>query len=517
MAESGKLITFAAEMKLLLLRRCIVAAVMLLAMSEIAMAGDGKRVGCFVNWTPRSSVGQTRSGMADITYGYWDWDASRTYRQLVVLVSFVDCDFTMEDPSGTYDAIFNTPGYTQRDGAGCVADYFRDQSNGFFNLQFDVYGPYKTSCPVKTGSPELNEGHEAFMEATEMLIEEYPDMDFSVYDWDGDKVVEPVVYVYAGYCGNQPAIKDEGYIWPTTGGFGTIKTPDDHEVFMYTASGELWTNNTSHGIGTICHEYSHCLGLPDIYPTSAKVSDASIVDEWDLMDGGTVTNYGWCPPNYSPLEKMIQGWLTPTELTADTTITGLKPIAEGGEAYLIRQSDDEFYLIENRQWKGWDYGLPGYGLVVYRIIFNKANWQVNYVNNVQGQPSYSLKAADGRTFTDWYNLIRESGSRTQYADSERRLHSRILSGAPYPWQGEETSVSEVTLFDDQSLGDITQHEDGTVSFTFHTSGSGIRSLKVEPQATGVYTLSGVKVRDDGQTEGLPKGIYIVCGKKKMVH
>ena len=470
--------------------------------------------GCLVNWNPRSF---TRSAADGVAYGDRGWDASRTYRQLVVLVSFSDLDFSLEDPRGTYDTIFNTPGYTQRDGAGCVADYFRDQSNGLFNLQFDVYGPYKTNCPVKTGSSDLNEGHEAFMEATRMLIEEQPDIDFSQYDWDGDNIVEPIVYVYAGYCGNQSSIKDEGYIWPTTGSFATIETPDGHKIFMYSASGELWANNTSHGIGTICHEFSHCLGLPDIYPTSTKVRDLSIVDEWDLMDGGTATNFGWCPPNYSPFEKMIMGWLTPKELTADTVITDVKPVAEGGEAYLIRQNDDEFYLLENRQWNGWDYGVPGLGLVIYHVVYNKINWQINNVNNVQGKPNYSLLAADGQSFTDWYNLIKESGFRTPYSDTERQLHSWILSGAPYPWQDEETHVDQVTLFDEKSLNDIILHEDGTVSFNFHTSSNGIRSLKAEPVATGVYTLSGLKLRDDGKTEGLPRGIYIVNGQKKIVH
>lgn len=119
-----------------------------------------------------------------------------------------------------------------------------------------------------------------------------------------------------------------------------------------------------------------------------------------------------------------------------TLITGLKSIAEGREVCLIRQTDDEFYLVENRQWNGW--------------------------------------------------------------------------------QTEETCVDEVTLFDDISLSDIVQHEDGTVSFTFHASSSGIFQHKAEPQASGVYTLSGVKLRDDGRTEGLPKGVYIVNGRK-IVH
>ena len=507
--------TFAAEMKFVLLKRCLLMVVMLVAMSGMVIADDLERAGCLVNWTPRSFTrgGLTPSDVTDITYGDRGWDASRTYRQLVVLVSFVDCDFSYEAPRGTYDAMFNTPGYNQRDGAGCVADYFHDQSNGLFHLQFDVYGPYKTSSYVKTGYSVRNDGLESFREATMMLMDEHPELDFSVYDWDGDGEVEQVIYVYAGYSGNQSTIKDEGYIWPTTGSFSTILTADGHQITHYTASGELWVNNTSCGIGTICHEFSHCLGLPDLYPTSKFVSDLSIVDQWDLMDGGTGTNYGWCPPNYSPLEKMIMGWLTPVELTADTVIADLKPIAEGGEVYLIRQSAKEFYLLENRQWNGWDYGLPGLGLVVCHVVFNSFSWIDNLVNNVQDEPKYSLVAADGRTYMDWYNLIIESGLRNPYIDTQRRLHSRILSGAPYPLVDEENMVDQVKLFEDHSLCDIVQHEDGTVSFSFHGSGSGIRNVKTEPQATGVYTLSGVKVREDGQTKGLPKGVYIVGGRK----
>lgn len=519
MVVRRKMITFAAEMKRLLLKRCVIAVVMLLAMSEVVMADDGERVGCLVNWTPQAfnRGGLTRGGISDIAYGDRGWDASRTYRQLVVLVSFADCDFSFEDPQATYNDIFNTLGYTQRDGAGCVADYFRDQSDGQLNLAFDVYGPYKTSSKVKTGFSGRNEGHSAFREATRMLMEEHPEIDYSVYDWNGDSYVEQVVYVYAGYSGNQSTIKDDGYIWPTTGSFSTITTTDGHRISHYTASGELWVYNTSCGIGLICHEFSHCLGLPDIYPTSTRVSDFSIVDEWDVMDGGTGTNYGWCPPNYSPLEKMIMGWLTPTELIADAAITDLKPIAEGGEVYLIRRTNDEFYLLENRQWDGWDYGLPGLGLVLYYVNFSSSTWRSNVVNNVQDKPKYSLVAADDRTFTDWYNLIIDSGLRNPYVDTKRRLHSRILSTAPYPWQTEENCVDQVTLFDDKSLSNITQHEDGTVSFTFHTSGSGISHLKAEPRVKGVFTLSGQKLRDDGQALApLRRGVYIIDGKKKIV-
>ena len=496
----------------LVLIRYVVITVMLVILSVTARADDLIRASCFSGWDS-----QTRARWSsDVDYAKRAWDAGSTYRQLVVLVSFDDCDFSWEDPQATYHEMFNTPGYNLRDGKGCVADYFCDQSNGLLNLAFDVYGPYKTHSKVKTGSSDGNDGHGAFREATRMLMDEHPEIDFSVYDWNGDGYVEQVVYVYAGYSGNQSTIKDEGYIWPSTGSFSSISTKDGYQISHYSASGELWVNNSSCGIGLICHEFSHCFGLPDVYPTSARVSDFSIVDEWDVMDGGTATNYGWCPPNYSPLEKMIMGWLTPTELTTDTTITDIKTIAEGGEVYMIRHTDDEFFLLENRQWNGWDYGLPGYGLVVYHVNFISDLWQSNVVNNVQGKPNYSLVAADERTYTDWFDEILASEVKNPYVDTKRRLNSRILSTAPYPWQQDDNCVDEVTLFDDKSLCDITQHEDGTVSFTFHASGSDISHVKNETKAAGVYTLSGVKVSDDGQTEGLPKGVYIVNGCK-IIH
>ena len=78
------------------------------------------------------------------------------------------------------------------------------------------------------------------------------------------------------------------------------------------------------------------------------------------------------------------GLLTPTELTADTTITDIRPVAEGGEAYMVRQTRRYFLPHRNRQWNGWDYGLPGRGLVVYQVDFSRTLWVGNFVNNEQG-------------------------------------------------------------------------------------------------------------------------------------
>ena len=268
-----------------------------------------------------------------------DWDANKTYKQMVILFTFTDTDFTMEgDPKEFYDKMFNGPNYQYEpySGKGCVADYFREQSDGMANFDFDIYGPVQVSGKAVgvTNPTEKTRyyGVGVVREATQKVLEANPTVDYSQYDWNGDGIIEQIIYIYAGLPGNLRTTNGEcyGHIWPVTNIFETLTTHDGMKVYNYTASGEKWptTTYTSCGLGTVCHEFCHSLGLPDIYPVSNS-SIYSAVDEWDLMDGGNFTNYGWCPPNFSMQEKMLLGWLTPTELTEATTITNMKPVSEG--------------------------------------------------------------------------------------------------------------------------------------------------------------------------------------------
>ena len=419
------------------------------------------------------------------------WDATKTYHQLVVLFTFSDKDFSMDNPREVYDSIFNGRGYNQGHGKGSVADYFREQSGGLLNLRFTVCGPVKISTVAQPYSSPTkdthNYGSSQLAEAMKLTLNDNPGLDYSLFDWNDDGSIEQVIYVYAGYCGNQNSMKSYGHIWPNTSSFSTITTPDNHTISNYTCSAEKWANDKSCGIGTICHEFSHSLGLPDIYPTSSSAG-YSVVDEWDLMDGGNFTNYGWCPPNYSPLEKMLLGWLTPTELTEPATIAGLKPVSQGGEVYQIKHTANEYLLVENRQWDGWDLGVPGKGLVVYHVNYVASKWRSNSVNNTKGKYNYHLINADNISiYEDWMDMLTARGVTTQDAvyQHSSRLNSWIFSSAPYPWTTDSTGVTVDSLTDHSlpatkmynagntsgtSLGkpitDIRQNEDGTISFLF---------------------------------------------------
>ncbi len=482
--------------------------------------------------TPEPSEGAVTRGLRyKLPTPKTQWDSTKVYRQLVILFSFRDVDFKIENPQATYDSIFNYNGYNQGLGKGCVAEYFRDQSNGLFNLSFDVYGPVKVdtlACPYSTPDDKTrNYGKDQFSTASKAIFAQYPDIDYKQYDWNGDGLIEQIIFIYAGFSGNQGS-GSYGYIWPNSSTFTTISTPDGIKVSNYTASGELWKNNRFCGIGTICHEFSHSLGLPDIYPTRDNAG-YSVCDEWDLMDGGNFTNYGWCPPNFTPMEKMVLGWLAPIELTEPATITNLKPSAEGGEVYRIKHSASEWLLLENRQQRGWDLGAPGKGLVIYHVNYDGSVWKGNTVNNDKTHRRFELVHADNMDYDAWDAVI---GSGKSPYRNKPRMNSAILSTSPYPWSTDsttfvndeltDTSVPAATMYYpneegslklDKPITNISMSDDGLISFDFMGGiPDGVAPIHPSPSILPqYYNLQGQKVAVPG------KGIFIVDWKKVIIH
>ncbi len=459
-----------------------------------------------------------------------DWDQTKTYHQLVILLSFSDADFTRDDPKEYYERLFNEPGYNEGHGPGCMSDYFRTQSNGFLNLQCDVYGPYKVpikACPIENPDEKTrNYGSQAMMEATNRFLEDHPEIDFSPYDWNGDGKIEQVVFVYAGTPGNVRS--SLGHIWPNTSSFSAIMTPDGKKISQYSASAECWGIREDLtivycGIGTICHEYSHCLGLPDIYPVGSPSLNFpyASVDEWDLMDGGNFVEWGWCPPSYSPLEKMLLGWQTPIELTEATTIIDLKPVSEGGAAYQIKHTDNEYLLLENRQWTGWDTGIPGKGLVIYHVNYNESAWRNNTVNSFNSEDDfrYKLFHADNKTFATWEA---ELGTKSKYVNPDR-MNKVHLSTSSYPYGDNKeltnTSTPAALMKTKNPAGEnllskpitnIQMTNGGLVSFDFMGGTTGIEELKKgrmeERKKEGAwYDLSGQRSVFNSPQK---KGVYI---------
>ena len=443
---------------------------------QVAATSNAQRIGCVHH--PQESQANIRLATDyQLLPDPFAFDSQKTYLQPVILIEYSDTEFSMDDPADYYNRLFNEKGFNNGMGPGCVADYFRDQSEGRVNLQFDIYGPIKVSEKAG-GHKGIYFGNMAIREACEKLCET-EQTNFAIYDWDGDGEVNQVLFVVSGFTGN----KHTGYLWPNTG-FSFNQLPGGIESSFSSISCELWEENSPCGIGTIIHEYFHCLGLPDVYPF-APAKAYSTVDEWDIMDGGNYTNNGWCPPSLSAMEKLYLGWSIPIELSESTSIYGMRPLSEGGETYIIRNSgnSDEFYLLENRRQTGWDYGCPSNGLLIFHVDYDKYIWCNNYLNISDTHYHYDLFHADGKDYNDWDPA--NNGKDPNKYTMDNRLRSRYLCTSPYPYSDPATgtvndsltdnSVPASTLFTVNAEGkafmgkaitNIKLAEDGTISFDF---------------------------------------------------
>ena len=330
---------------------------------------------------------------------------------LVILVNYKDKK--MQHTQAEYNDYFNKAGYSDNNCTGSVRDYFLSQSYGKFSLDFDVMGPVTLSKNLSyygDNDSDGNDKHAAEMvaEAVKLAVS---GIDLKKYDWDGDGYVDQVYVVYAGY--GEHADAPANTIWPHefelseaakyNDGPGAL-TINGVTIDTYACSSELRgsSGNKMDGIGTACHEFSHCLAIPDMYDTSADGENFGM-NVWDLMDYGSYNGedgYGETPAPFTSYERMYCGWLTPVELTQPCNVNDMPAITKEPVAYLIRNDNPkfpgEYYLLENHQQESWDAYAPAHGMLVLHVDFNSNAWKQNTVNNVASHQRMTIIPADGK-------------------------------------------------------------------------------------------------------------------------
>jgi immune inhibitor A len=327
-------------------------------------------------------------------------------RGLVILVSFSDQDFT--STKARWNDILNKEGFSDVSVhcPGSVHDYFYEQSSGKFNVSFDVFQVKLPKSKYYYGENDenINDRNVGEMVA-DACIAVKDSTDFSAYDWNGDGSVDQVVILYAG-CSENVTGNDSRLIWPHEWNLSAYAaypggiTLGGVKIDQYACTSELLglessSSNPLSGLGVFCHEFSHCLGLCDLY----TYTGLNIIMSWDLMASGDHNNQGWTPPNYSSYEKSFCGWETPVVLTSDTVITDMASATEKGATYKIvndcaSPKVDEYYTLENRQQTGWDEFLPGHGLLVYHVDYDSTAWADNYINYYADHPCLMIVPAN---------------------------------------------------------------------------------------------------------------------------
>ena len=324
---------------------------------------------------------------------------------LVILMDFEDVKFSHESPKDIYKDFFNKQGYSDYGMTGSVRDYFLDQSYGQLDIDFDVVGPYTTYYSMAyygahSGNSNDSRPNEMVWEACRAAD---VDVNFADYDWDGDGEVDQVFVIYAGYGENYGA--DPNTIWPHEWSMSAANRKmilDNTKIDTYACSCELsgTSGSTLDGIGAACHEFSHCLGLPDFYDTSSSGGNYGM-GTWDVMCGGSYNNNSRTPAGYTSYERMFAGWISPTELNSMTRVDGMKALQDSPEAYILynEANHNEYYLLENRQKTKWDAALRGHGLLVVHVNYDSAAWGSNGVNTSENLQMMTILPADGQRST----------------------------------------------------------------------------------------------------------------------
>lgn len=310
-----------------------------------------------------------------------------TKKALVILAEFSNSKFKTGHDVDLFNRIANEEGFSEYDYQGSIRDYFKAQSNGQFDLDFDVEG----ICPLSHNYAYYGEdvdGDDA--KADEMVVEacnwaHNKGVDFSKYDWDGDGYVDEVFVLYAGK-GQADNSKIPDLIWPHMyylSASDKALTLDGVTIDTYACSCELNSKGNLDGIGCFCHEFSHCMGFPDVYDVADKGWFG--MGGFDLMDTGSYNGDSRCPAGYTAYEKAECGWITlkdMTDIQEDVSVDGLLPTSDGGDAYIIKNKghEDEYYILENRQKTGWDAEIPGSGLMITHVDYDPYVWAYNVPN-----------------------------------------------------------------------------------------------------------------------------------------
>lgn len=489
----------------------------------------------------------------------------------VILVEFSDVPFTVNNPKETFNKYLNGKelfnktndpemGYFNSKGGfvgnyGSVGRYFSDMSFGKFTPEFDVYGPVKLSKTLK----DYGAGYSAQEDMNGLLADACSavdgDVDFSQYDSNNDGNVDLVYVIYAGYSQSITGNSTD-CIHPKSGLVNVSQTFDGKKLMRYGVNNELnGTPETTavygtmiNGIGLFCHEFSHCMGLPDLYPSTGSTAEKLInqnMDYWSLMDAGEYTYNGYRPTEYTAWERERFGWIDIETLSEASNIE-LAPLSEGGKAYRIvndkDQSGHEYYILENVQKKGWNKSAFGSGMMVTHVDYDDYYFSLGgcKVNNTAGHPRMTIMPADGMFVSEYYigETIKESSDPTvkeinaplveKYGGQEftSALYKAEAAGDLYPGTANTTSLTDTSSpvkawtytgeTMDKPITDIAMNpETGIVSFKFMGGKTdGIRNIStdgatVEP----IYSISGIHMNHDFNS--LPKGIYIIGGKKMV--
>ncbi len=449
-------------------------------------------------------------------------------KAVVILAEYSDTLFTVKDPKASFEQYLNLAdgspvnlGNDEHRNCGSVRQYFEEASYGAYTPQFDVYGPVTLPNPMAyyggTNSEGSDEKYTQLVadacEAADSLV------DFSEYDADGNGSVDLVYVIYAGY--GQSTGGDANTIWPKSFSYSSSSTYDGKKLARCGVSNELLMPSADYrinGIGLFCHEFSHCLGMPDFYADFSANNQG--MENWSIMDNGEYNNYGYYPTMYTAWEREAFGW------------DSIPTITEAGQYSLVPEqykravkvendnNSNDYFVLEHFETTGFNsrvaWGSSSYcptleGMLIYHVNYSSSAFSLSSMpNNIKGSPRMTVIPADGLLATSYDDTL----TRVEYA--QQIAGDIFCNDTTFTQSGGLPNAAWWYTCDDKPLYNI-NYADGTVYFDFleKISTDGIDAVAITNEGMqSVYSIDGRYLGTS--TEGLPHGIYIVGGKKVAI-
>lgn len=455
---------------------------------------------------------------------------------LVVLVDFKNKKFADGHDLEYYKNVINGKDFSDEEEGyvGSVRDYFLAQSNGQFELDFDVVGPVTMSNNY--GYYGYDSSYQKDEKVYEMIKEACDDIQDQVnlkdYDWDGDGEADQVFFLYAGL--GQASGGSASTIWPHESELRYwpcgVLSYSTGKINTYACANELQPETQgssryiSAGIGTICHEFSHCLGFADMYDTSGGGGYGMSV--FDVMDQGSYNGNGFVPCNYTAFERIYAGWVEAIELDAPATVKDMKSVSDYGRPFIMYnyKNTNEYFLMENRQNTGWDEGLYGSnGLLITHVNYVPSRWANNTVNaSTQNIQCCTVVNADGSR--EISNTLSLQGDLYPYEEKGVTMNDEFTDDSEpaaklYNKNSENSYALGIPITQiKRSKGSISflvcgGDDNNVIDNTFKGVVDGINGVTVANKTVDnrIYSIDGRYLGTDASTLG--KGIYVVGGKK----
>ena len=398
----------------------------------------------------------------------------------VILSAFKDKTFSVASTDSRvqsfYDNFFNgTDIYTSTGNWGSVRQYFIDQSLEQFQPEFTVIGPvqldnnygYYGGDRGGTKDTLYSKFVKESITKARNLVE-----DWSQFDNNGDGKVDMCVIIFAGLGQNYTnSYGDKNTIWPkemptsyNIDGITIMGCSSSCELRPTAASGGVITATQTDGVGVVIHEISHALGLPDLYDTNNK---AFGLDYWSIMDYGMYARNSKVPVGYTAYEREFMGWQQTETIDSPRTLH-ISCFDRGGKGYkLVNDANpNEYYILDNRQAMGWDWGVcsnRGHGMLVFHVDYNASSWTSNSVNSIFNHQRLTIIPANG-------TLIGSNNYTT------RDDWQTSLMGNPYP------GITENHELTDNS---------NPASLVFTGSYMGKPLVDIEETADGIITVKAM--------------------------